>query len=145
MTRLIIGSPLVCPENGTSMENKDEKVMESAGEAVEYARQYLKQQGEYIRLEVAERIAKITGPLVTLAIIASLFGIIVLIFSFGIVAWLSNILDSQAKAYFLVGGIYLVLAVIIYINRVKWITNLVLRIVLDAFFESEEERQKNEQ
>ncbi|HPG06736.1 MAG TPA: phage holin family protein [Saprospiraceae bacterium] len=127
------------------MENKDEKVMESAGEAVEYARQYLKQQGEYIRLEVAERIAKITGPLVTLAIIASLFGIIVLIFSFGIVAWLSNILDSQAKAYFLVGGIYLVLAVIIYINRVKWITNLVLRIVLDAFFESEEERQKNEQ
>jgi len=127
------------------MENKDEKVMESAGEAVEYARQYIKQQGEYIRLEVAERIAKITGPLVTLAIIASLFGIIVLIFSFGIVAWLSNILDSQAKAYFLVGGIYLVLAVIIYINRVKWITNLVLRIVLDAFFESEEERQKNEQ
>lgn len=119
--------------------------MESAGEAVEYARQYIKQQGEYIRLEVAERIAKITGPLVTLAIIASLFGIIVLIFSFGIVAWLSNILDSQAKAYFLVGGIYLVLAVIIYINRVKWITNLVLRIVLDAFFESEEERQKNEQ
>lgn len=126
------------------MKDKDEKVMESAGEAVEYARQYIQQQGEYLRLEVAERIAKITGPLVTLAIIASLFGIIVLILSLGVITWLAGVLGSAPQAYFLVGGVYLILAAIIYYYREKWITNIVLRIVLDAFFESEEERQRNQ-
>ncbi|MCB0655725.1 MAG: hypothetical protein KDC57_06280 [Saprospiraceae bacterium] len=121
------------------MKQEEDNMIESAGEAVEYARQYIKQQGEYVRLEVAERIAKIMGPLVTLAILAGLFAIVFLIFSFGLAAWLTTLLSSATKAYFLLAGLYLLVGLVIFYFRNVLITNVVLRIVLDAFFEDEQE------
>ncbi|MBK9018133.1 MAG: hypothetical protein IPM82_31080 [Saprospiraceae bacterium] len=35
------------------------------GETFEYARQYMKQQGDYVRLEAAERISKTTSAMMT--------------------------------------------------------------------------------
>ena len=46
------------------------EILSSTGETVEYAKQYVQKQIEYLRLEIAERIAKTTSSLITFGIVA---------------------------------------------------------------------------
>ena len=70
------------------MKNTDE-ILSSAGETFEYARQYMKQQGDYIRLEAAERISKTTSAMMT-ALVLGIFSMLVLIFlSLAAAFWLT--------------------------------------------------------
>ena len=72
--------------------NHSEELLQTAGETMEYARQYARQQVEYYRLEFAGRLAKTTAALITLVAVTS-------------VVALSMVLLSIAAGFYL-GGVW---------------------------------------
>jgi hypothetical protein len=118
------------------MKNTDE-ILNSAGETFEYARHYIKQQGDYIRLEAAERISKTTSAMVT-AMVLSIFSLLVLIMlSLAAAFWIGERLGSYSQAFLIVSVAYSALGSLVYIYRRQFVTNPTLKLMLNAFFERE--------
>ncbi len=118
------------------MKNTDE-VLASAGETFEYARHYIKQQGDYIRLEAAERISKTTSAMVT-AMVLSIFSLLVLIMlSLAAAFWLGGVLGSYAEAFLIVSVAYCLLGALVYLFRQQLVTKPTLKLMLNAFFDRE--------
>ena len=115
-----------------------EKILQSAGESVEYARQYFQQQVELIRLEAAERTAMITSAFITAIVIATfaLFGLLLLSIATGI--WLGNLWQSYPKAFLVIAGFYFIVGFIVYFFRKSLVVNPVLNFTLNAFFKENE-------
>jgi Putative Actinobacterial Holin-X, holin superfamily III len=126
------------------MKNTDE-ILSSAGETLEYARQYFKQQGDYIRLEAAERISRTTSAMVT-ALVLGIFSMLVLIMlSLAAAFWLGSELGSYSQAFVIVAAAYCLLGLIMFAFRKRFVTIPTLKLVLNAFFDKEnEERQRME-
>jgi hypothetical protein len=116
-----------------------DQIMLSAGESIEYARQYLKQQGDLVRLEAAERISKTTSALITAIVITFIAVLVVIMLSIATGFWLGNLWGSYAKAFFAITGIYALLGVIIYFFKKQLVTNPVLDFTLDAFFDDDDD------
>lgn len=125
------------------MKNTDE-ILTSAGETFEYARQYVKQQGDYIRLEAAERISKTTSAVVT-SLVLGIFSMLVLIMlSLAAAFWLGSKTGSYAEAFLIMSAVYCLLGALVYAGRKQFVTNPTLKLVLNAFFDKENEaRDKN--
>lgn len=118
--------------------------MTSAGETFEYARQYIKQQGDYIRLEAAERISKTSSALMT-ALVLGIFSMLVLIMlSLAAAFWLGSALGSLPQAFVIIAAAYGLLGALIFIFRRQLLTRPTLKLVLGAFFEKENEESVKE-
>jgi hypothetical protein len=118
------------------MKNTDD-LLTSAGETFEYARHYIKLQGDYIRLEAAERISKTTSAMVT-AMVLGIFSLLVLIMlSLAAAFWLGDKMGSYAQAFLIVSVAYSFIGSVVYIFRRRLITNPTLKLMLNAFFEDE--------
>jgi hypothetical protein len=113
-------------------------MFQSAGETVEYARQYIEQQGELLRLEAAERLAKVTSAFITFLVLALLGMLVLALLSVAVALWLGKILESYALAFLIVAAVYALLGVLMYVFRTRLITNPALGAVLDSFFDKEE-------
>ncbi|MBK8965137.1 MAG: phage holin family protein [Saprospiraceae bacterium] len=111
-----------------------EQLFESAGETAEYAKQYLKLQLDYFRLETAERVAKVSATLIASAVVA-LFAILALVMlSLAAGFYLGRQWDSYALAFVAIAGFYALLAVIVLILKERWLTNIILTSVIRSFF-----------
>lgn len=116
-----------------------DQILLTAGESVEYARQYFKQQGDMIRLEAAERISKTTSSLLTAITIAFLAVLTLLMLSIALGFWLGNLWESYSLAFLAVAGLYAIIGGVVYFFKRQLVTNPVLDFTLDAFFEEDED------
>ena len=115
-----------------------EEILHSAGETVEYARQYLQQQGDIIRLEAAERVAKVTSSLITAMVLGVIALLVMVMLSIAAGFWLASELASPAQAFLLIAVAYVLLGGLLFILRRTIITNPSLDFVLDAFFDDDD-------
>lgn len=125
------------------MKNTDE-ILGSAGETFEYARQYIKQQGDYIRLEAAERISKTTSAMVTALVLGIFSMLVVIMLSLAAAFWLGNAIGSYALAFVIVSGIYCLLGIVLFVFRRRFVTYPTLKLMLNAFFERENESREGQ-
>jgi hypothetical protein len=121
-----------------AMKNTDE-ILDSAGETFEYARQYLKQQGDYIRLEAAERVSKTASAMVTALVLGALSLLVLIMLSLAAAFWLGNAMGSYAEAFVVIAVFYCLFGGILYIFRRQLVTNPTLKLMLNAFFDRENE------
>jgi hypothetical protein len=120
------------------MKNTDE-ILTSAGETFEYARQYIKQQGDYIRLEAAERISKTTSAMVTAFVLGIFSLLVVIMLSLAAAFWLATKLGSYPEAFIILAVAYALLGSLVYLFRRQLVTIPTLKLMLNAFFERENE------
>ena len=107
-----------------------EKILSSAGETFEYARIYMEQQGEYLRLEASKRMAKSISQLVTFLVVTFL-GMLVLIFlTLAIGLLLGKMWGSYGLAFLVLTAFYAVAAILIYSFRSQVITNPIVKIIV---------------
>lgn len=117
-----------------------EEILHAAGETVEYARQYVQYQGDIIRLEAAERVAKVTSSLIT-AMVLGVIGVLVLVMlSIAAGFWLSTLLGSHAQAFLVIAAAYVVIGGGLFALRRTLITVPSLDFVLDAFFDDDNKK-----
>lgn len=112
-----------------------EDVMHNIGETVEYAHQYLQKEVTLLKLEIAEKAAKSTASIITVAVIGFLGSMVLIMFSISAGFWIGKLMNSYASAFLIITIVYGVLAFLIYFFRKRLITNPVLQIVLKSFFE----------
>lgn len=116
------------------MSQKDE-ILQSAGETIEFARQYARQQLEYYRLEVAERTAKTMANLITSMVVGVIGLVAMIMLSLAAGFYLAEVLDSIVQAFLCVTGFYLILAILFFVFRRKLITNPMLTSLLQSILE----------
>ena len=109
--------------------------MNAMGQTVEYAHQYLDREIALVKLEVAEKAAKSTSALITLAVIGFLSAMVLIMLSVSAGFWLGTILGSYALAFLLITAVYAGITVAIYFLQKRLITNPVLTILLKSFFD----------
>jgi len=109
-------------------------LLESAGETAEYVRQYVKLQADYFRLDLAERIAKVSSLLLVMLVIGALGFIALMLLSLAAAFYLGHLWGSYVPAFLSVGGFYILLAILIWMLKDRWLTNPLLTGIIRAFF-----------
>ena len=109
---------------------KPNELLYSTGESVEYARQYIDQQIEYLRLQTAEKIAKTTSDLITVGVLFILALMVVIFLSIALGFYLGALFNSYALAFLCIAGLYLLASVLIIFFKEVIITNPVLNMVI---------------
>ena len=115
------------------------------GETVEYAKQYVDQQKQLIKLDVAEKSAQLISSAVT-GVVLGVVGLLILLFaSFTLAYFLADAWDNLALGFLSVTLIYVVVALVVNAMKRKWITNPVLSSVITKFFDdsNNDDNQQN--
>ncbi|TCC86280.1 phage holin family protein [Pedobacter hiemivivus] len=111
------------------------------------AKDYIDTRIEYTRLYLVEKVAKIFADLVTNAAVIICF---ILAFLFGtltLALFLSDVLGSYARGFGCVAALYLLLALIVYFTKEKYIEKAIINFTIRNYFnkladKDEEEDQK---
>ena len=108
-----------------------DKNVESIAQLVESVKNYVGLQGEYLKLDVIQKVVRLATAL-TLTIVFVLLGIAFLFYlSFACVYWLVPI-TGTGLAFFIVALFFLVLLALVYFNRKAWIERPLVRFLSDV-------------
>ena len=107
-----------------------DKNVETLAQLVETVKSYLSLQGEYLKLNVIDKMVRLVTAL-TLTIVFVILGVAVLFYlSFALVYWLEP-LTGTALAFFIMSMLFLALLVLVFIFRKSWIERPLVRFLAD--------------
>lgn len=94
--------------------------------------EYIKVKGQQIKLEVISHMSKLLSHVLVVSFLCLLGLFLVLFLSFGLSAYLNEVLESTFLGYFVTGGIYLLVLIIIALlakagKIQQWIEKLILK------------------
>ncbi|MFW0714785.1 phage holin family protein [Pedobacter sp. N23S346] len=125
------------------MQENKEKGIE---DIFEDAKGYLEARVEYTRLYLLEKVSKIFADLVTSTAVIVCFTLAFLFGSVTLALFLSSVLGSYTAGFGCVSLIYILLAVIVYLTKDKYIEKAIINIAINKYFnklaDKEEEDEK---
>ena len=92
---------------------------------------YLHTSIELYKLKALAKLGEITSSLASSFAVLSGFVFFFLLFNIGLSLWIGEMLGKSYYGFFIVSGFYLLIGIIIYSNRVKWIEEPVSDAVID--------------
>lgn len=124
-------------------ENKEKSIED----LFEDAKGYIDTRVEYTRLYLVEKISKIFADLVTNAIVIICFILAFLFGTFTLALFLSDVLGSYARGFGCVAVIYILLALVVYYTKEKYIEKAIINFTIRNYFnkladKDEEDEQK---
>lgn len=114
------------------MEDKKEKNLEDILVA---AKVYLDNRIEYTRLSLVEKGAKIMADLITNTVVIFCFVLAFLFASITLALYLSEVLNSFTEGFGLVAAIYLLLSIIVWIAKGRYIEKLLVNMFIRTYFD----------
>jgi len=112
------------------------------------AKSYLDTRVEYTRLYLVEQVSKIFADIVTNAAVIICFILAFLFGTFTLALFLSDVLGSYARGFGCVAVIYVLLALVVYYTKEKFIEKAIINFTIKNYFnklvdkEEEEDEQK---
>jgi len=122
-------------------ENKDKSIED----LVDDAKGFLEARVEYTRLYLLEKISKVFADLVTSTAVIVCF---VLAFLFGSVTlglYLGEVLNSYAGGFGCVSLLYILIAVIVYFTKDKYIEKAIINIAIRKYFDKLADREDGDE
>ncbi|TDG37594.1 phage holin family protein [Pedobacter changchengzhani] len=122
-------------------ENKEKDIED----LVEDAKGYLATRVEYTRLYLVEQISKVFADLVTNLVVVVCF---VLAFLFGTVTlalYLSEVLGSNARGFGCVSLLYIILAIVVYFTKDKYIEKAIINSTIRRYFQKLAEKEGSDE
>ncbi|MBR4920901.1 MAG: phage holin family protein [Prevotella sp.] len=107
------------------MLSSDQNV-ETIAQLVEIIKHYLGLQKEYLKLDVIDKVVRLLTFFALAIVFILVIVAVVTYFSFAIAFWLASY-TGTALAFLVVGGIHLLLMIVIFIFRKKWIEKPLVR------------------
>jgi len=108
-----------------------DKNVESIAQLVEVAKSYVGLQGEYLKLDVIDKVVRLTTALILL-IVFVILGVAVLFYlSFALVYWLDP-LTGTGLAFFIMSLLFLLLLLLVFFNRKAWIERPLVHFLSDV-------------
>ncbi len=109
-------------------------ILSTAGETLAYAEDYLDTRIELIKLNVAEKGAQSGASVLALAIVGTIGLFALGCFTIALSIWLGGLVDSYALGFLIVGAIYSIIAIILYLLRETLLTTPLLRALITQLF-----------
>lgn len=114
------------------MEEKKEKNLE---DLFIDAKLYVDTRIEYAKLTAVEKGSKIFADLITNAAVIICFVLAFLFASFTLALYLSSVFGSYTAGFGAVAGIYLLLSIIVYLTKDKYIERLLVNLFIRKYFD----------
>lgn len=99
------------------------------------AKEYIDTRIEYTKLSAVEKGSKIFADLITNGAVIVSFILAFLFASFTLALFLSDVLGSYARGFGCVAGIYLLLSIIVYLTKDKYIEKLLVNMFIKRYFD----------
>ncbi|GJM32225.1 MAG: hypothetical protein DHS20C18_12260 [Saprospiraceae bacterium] len=114
---------------------QEEEILQSAGEVVEFARQYTNDQLKLLKLELAENTSKLIASLATSLAIIFIGMIVVFFLTVSLALIIGTWLDSNAAGFALVAAVYLIMGILLNIFKKSLLTEPILTVVIRQLFD----------
>lgn len=125
------------------MEEKKEKNFE---EIISEAKSYLDTRVEYTRLFFIKRASKLFADIVTTAVVVVCFVLAFLLGTITLALYLASVLNSATAGFGVVALIYLLIAVVVFLAKDKFIEKAIVNFTIRKYFNKlEEEEEEDEQ
>lgn len=121
------------------MEENKEKDLE---ELFSDAKVYLETRIEYTKLSAVEKGSKIFADLITNGAVIICFVLAFLFASFTLALYLSDVLESYAAGFGCVAGIYLLLSIIVYLTKDKFIERFLVNLFIRKYFDKVADKEE---
>lgn len=123
------------------MQDNKEKSIE---DLVDDAKGFLDARVEYTRLYLVEKVSKIFADLVTSTTVIVCFVLAFLFGSVTLALYLSEILGSYAGGFGCVSLVYILLAVIVYLTKDKYIEKAIINVAIRKYFDKLADKEEDE-
>lgn len=120
------------------VENKEKDLEELLSDA----KTYIDTRIEYAKLSAVEKVSKIFADLITNAAVISCFVLAFLFASFTLALYLSEVIGSYSAGFGAVAGIYLLLSIIVYLTKDKYIEKLLVNLFIRKYFDKVADKQE---
>lgn len=114
-----------------------EKIMELIMEIPEKFKGVTKAQYEYYKAATYEQFVVIISGLSILAILFFLLSLFLVFLTFGLAFYIGSLLGNYAYGFFIIAGFYLLVGILVYINRGSWIVNPIVKMLEKVFYSDE--------
>ncbi len=104
--------------------NHLESIITKAGEVAET-------KVELWKLRAAGKISETVSSMISKIALVILLGLAITIFSFGAAYWLGSALGNVYYGFFIVGGFYVLVGLLVYVFRDQWIKGPVSSLIID--------------
>ncbi|TCC93863.1 phage holin family protein [Pedobacter frigiditerrae] len=99
------------------------------------AKEYIDTRIEYTKLSAVEKGSKIFADLITSGAVVISFVLAFLFASFTLALYLSEVLGSYARGFGCVATIYLLLSIIVYLTKDKYIERVLVNLFIRKYFD----------
>ncbi|MFC1224449.1 Putative Holin-X, holin superfamily III [Pedobacter suwonensis] len=121
-------------------ENKDKSIED----LIDDAKGFLDARVEYTRLYIVEKASKIFADLVTSTTVIVCFILAFLFGSVTLALYVSDLLGSYAGGFGCVSLFYILLAVIVYLTKDKYIEKAIINIAIRKYFDKLADKEEDE-
>jgi len=123
------------------MQENKEKNIEAL---IEDAKDYIDTRVEYTRLYLVEKVSKIFADIVTNVTVVICFMLAFLFGTFTLALFLSDVLGSYARGFGCVALIYVLLALIVYYTKDKYIEKAIINFTIRNYFNKLADKDEEE-
>ncbi|WP_406824537.1 phage holin family protein [Pedobacter sp. KACC 23697] len=121
-------------------ENKDKSIED----LVDDAKGFLEARVEYARLYIVEKASKIFADLVTSTAVIVCFILAFLFGSVTLALYVSDLLGSYAGGFGCVSLFYILLAIIVYLTKDKYIEKAIINVAIRKYFDKLADKEEDE-
>ena len=121
-------------------ENKDKSIED----LVDDAKGFLEARVEYTRLYIVEKASKIFADLVTSTAVIVCFILAFLFGSVTLALYLSDLLGSYAGGFGCVSLFYILLAIIVYLTKDKYIEKAIINVAIRKYFDKLADKEEDD-
>lgn len=115
-----------------------------AGRMFQHAKEYVDVKVDLFKLDAVERNAQLASGLLAAVIIGIIGLFSLLMLSVAAAIFLAGIWGAWYWGFLAVGGFYLIIFILVYLNRNHWIREPVHERIIDQYFEKKDDEPKEQ-
>ncbi|WP_396183449.1 hypothetical protein [Flavobacterium sp.] len=123
---------MVTPILNTKTKNSQERIIESLFEKAE---DYSKTSIELLKLNAIDKTADMVSSIITRLTLFAVTTLFIFVITIGVALWVGELLGKTYLGFFVMGGIHVTIALLIYTFRREWIEKPIRQFIIFGLYE----------
>ena len=104
---------------------------------------YINTNIKLVKLKVTDKSSAAIGSIAAIVIVTFIMLLFLIFVSTAVAILISNLLDSPSSGYFIVAGLYLIIGILLFVNRDNWIVTPLGNAIIKAATKEEDDQTEN--
>ncbi len=110
-----------------------------AEEFADHVKEYINNRIAALKLQTAEKTSQFASNFIAIAVVAAIMLLFVIFISMGTALWLGDWIGNLWSGFFIVGGAWLLIALVVWFSREKFLRLPIMNKMLHEMFSDEED------